>query len=302
MEKLWFSVDISIDNDFLKDILIASLFEMGATGVEDLDDSFFYTEDEVNEQKGLRAFFEESKDLGFIKKEIARVLRDLEINLEEKDLIINYIAKENWREKWKESYRPIEAGDFMVIPIWEKEKILSENKFSDKIKIYIEPQMAFGTGTHETTQMMLEILTTTELEDKMIMDAGTGSGILAIAAAKKGAAKIFGYDIEQESIENSTLNSKYNDQEISFQLVDEKTYQKENFYDLVLANINTNVLVSLMKDFVKVLKNEGILVLSGILIEEKQKIIQALDNSAKYKIVAYHEKNEWCSFKLRIVK
>jgi len=164
----YYSIDINIQDEIFKDVITEYVFSIGCKGIEDLDETTF------EDAKGLRLFFEED-----INPEV--VIGKLKVFCSEKDIEgladikITNIPKINWREEWKKSYKPIDAGKFIVIPSWQTVE-------SDKEKIFIEPKMAFGTGTHETTKLMLEQISKFELKGKKVFDAGSGSGILSIGA------------------------------------------------------------------------------------------------------------------------
>ena len=308
-----FSVIISSEelsnNELNKELLTAYAFDIGSEGVEDLDESYFIEGEEdsdENTKSGLKIFFanrsESIEDLNLFKEKIItdimlflkaglKFLNEEGINHE-----ITDIEKQNWRENWKENFQPMVYDKFLVLPIWLKDNENIENK----IKILIEPKMAFGTGTHETTGLMLDMIGSLDLEDKVVFDAGTGSGILAIASVKVGAIKVEAVDIDIESIDNTKENCVYNEVEekVNVSFTSDESYQDKESFDIVLANINRKVLLDLFEGFFNITKRDGFIILSGILIEEKKHIISRIDSYIDLKIVDYKEKNEWCSFKI----
>ena len=290
----WYSIEVNISDKIVKDLLSAYAFEIGCQGMEDLDERVFLDGSE-EQQSGLKLHFSQETDYKEIVKLLTEHIASLEMGVDIDSLMfkIEEIEKQNWREQWKVNYKPIDVGDFMVLPIWLKDTV------TDKIKILIEPKMAFGTGTHETTGMMLDMISRTDIEEKKVLDAGTGSGILAIACAKKGASKITAVDIEEESIDNSKENAEYNSvlEKIEIKLADDNTYANENIYDIVIANINRVVLIELMDNFYKVAQKGATILLTGILIDEKQLIYNKIDKVGGMKQVDYIEKNEWCCMK-----
>lgn len=290
----WYSIEVNISDKIVKDLLSAYAFEIGCQGVEDLDERVFLDGSE-EQQSGLKLHFFKEADYKEIVKLLTEHIASLKMGIDIDSLMfkIEDIEKQNWREQWKVNYKPIDVGDFMVLPIWLKDTE------TDKIKILIEPKMAFGTGTHETTGMMLDMISRTDIEGKKVFDAGTGSGILAIACAKKGASKITAVDIEEESIDNSKENAEYNSvlEKIEIKLADDNTYASESIYDIVIANINRTVLIELMDNFYKVAQKGATILLTGILIDEKQLIYNKIDKVGGMKQVDYIEKNEWCCMK-----
>ena len=290
----WYSIEVNISDEIVKNLLSAYAFEIGCQGMEDLDERVFLDGSE-EEQSGLKLHFPQETDYKEIIKLLTEYIVSLKMGIDINSLMfkIEEIEKQNWREQWKVNYKPIDVGDFMVLPIWLKDTE------TDKIKILIEPKMAFGTGTHETTGMMLDMISRTDIEGKKVFDAGTGSGILAIACAKKGASKITAVDIEEESIDNSKENAEYNSvlEKIEIKLADDNTYADESIYDIVIANINRVVLIELMDNFYKVAQKGATILLTGILIDEKQLIYNKIDKVGGMKQVDYIEKNEWCCMK-----
>jgi len=309
-----FAVIISSDeisgNELNKELLTAYVFEIGSEGVEDLDESYFIEGEEdsdENTKSGLKIFFSnKSKTIeafnsfkeSLISKIKLYLKDDLRFsNIEKVNYEIADIEKQNWRENWKENFKPMNYDKFLVLPIWLKNEVNPENK----IKILIEPKMAFGTGTHETTGLMLDFIATLDLTGKQVFDAGTGSGILAIASVKSGAIKVDAVDIDDESIDNTKENCLYNDvtDEVVVSFTSEESYSKKEYYDVVLANINRTVLLDLFNGFHYITKESGFIILSGILIEEKKYIFNKIESYKNLEIVDYKEKNEWCTVKIK---
>lgn len=198
---------------------------------------------------------------------------------------------EPWHLSWKDNFSPIYIRDkIAIIPDWEKDAL----NYDHVIKI--RPGMAFGTGHHETTFLMLEALLKYNISGKSLLDLGTGSGILAIAAESLGAKQIIGleYDpvCEENFIENIELN---NMSEINFVKGDATTWIDFNF-DIVLANINRNILL----DIIPNMKNaNGIIILSGLLINDENIIRQACDDNG-LNVKAVNLKGEWISMELAV--
>ena len=193
------------------------------------------------------------------------------------------IADQNWMEAWKQHYKPILIGERLVIlPAW------MDSPEPSRVAIKIDPGMAFGTGTHPTTQLCLELMEEwfnqykIQNQSKNVIDIGCGSGILSIAALKLGASQALGVDIDTESINNSRENAKSN--EVGDELIlgvgsvqeilDGKfAFKKAR---LVMANILAPVIVRLFDTGLADLMDEhGAIILSGILFEQEQSVIEA---------------------------
>jgi len=197
------------------------------------------------------------------------------------------IADQNWMEAWKQHYKPILIGKrLLILPAW------MESPDPNRIAIKIDPGMAFGTGTHPTTQLCLELMEKVfeergKMKDSFVLplsciDVGCGSGILSIAAIKLGAAKVLGVDIDEESVKNSRENADTN--EVGDELilgmgsVNEILAGKFAFKKapLVVANILAPVIVRLFEaSLADLIEDEGAIVLSGILYEQEQSVIEA---------------------------
>lgn len=235
-----------------QDSVIAELLELGFQGFEQRPESLhiFIAESEfTNELKS--ACFEALEEFGDVD-----------------DLVGEIIIHEpqNWNETFEKSIKPITVGSFFIYPTWSEEDCPE-----DKIPIIIDPKMSFGTGYHETTQLMLHALTEIELTEKTILDVGTGTGILAIAAIKLGAKQSFGFDIDEWSAINAQENAIQNGVIDSFTIAQggfETLENKSSSFDIVIANINRSVLLGLKQELVNSVSPNGYLLVSGILTTE----------------------------------
>lgn len=206
------------------------------------------------------------------------------------------IEEEDWRYVWRKFYKPIKVGKFVVIPKWIDYK-LSDGEYP----IYIEPGMAFGTGEHETTKNMLRLLSDNEICGKVVADVGTGSGILGIGALKLGAKFCYMYDIDSQCIETALQNAELNgatDCEIACCDLFEKGIEK---VDVVVANITADVLVHLAESINQIVKEDGIVLLSGILDISLDNVIKTYEN-AGFKVVNQINDKEWYALKLELKK
>lgn len=214
---------------------------------------------------------------------------------------ISELKTTDWRDKWKDSFKPIETKSYIVCPPWEKKMI------DGKKTIIIEPAMAFGTGQHETTQICLELLEKCLNEKKnvselSVMDLGTGSGILAIAACKSGVTKIDALDIDEDSVKACGVNAELNSIQFDAYKSDLSSYlekEKSKTYDLILANILLPVLLKSLSDMARVTKNGSELILSGLIVSQKEEMLEACEYFG-FVLIEERVKADWLG--LRVVK
>ncbi|GAB4036398.1 50S ribosomal protein L11 methyltransferase [Spirosoma jeollabukense] len=240
------------------DILTAELAELGF-------ESFVETD------AGLNAYITEPDfDEKAVQELIAKYDSQTAIAYE-----VSSLEKRNWNAEWERDYEPIEVASQVRV---RASFHTMEARF--RYDIIINPKMSFGTGHHETTAMMLEQQLSLDFADKAVLDVGSGTGILAVLAAKMGAQNVLAFDIEEWAVENARENAELNDcpQVTVFQgaIAD---VDPSNRYDIVLANINRNVLLAEIPMYTNLLKAEGYLVVSGFYEHDapdiQQKAIEA---------------------------
>lgn len=195
----------------------------------------------------------------------------------------------NWNEEWEQNgFRPIEIGNRLCVHD-SRHEIAEGYEFDIKIN----PQQAFGSGSHQTTSMILQYLMDENLEGKRVLDAGCGTGILAIMASMRGADNAFAYDIDEWSVRNTELNLSLNNIH-NVEVVEgyADVLKTQTPFDLILANINRNILIQDMAAFTSVLKKGGKLVLSGFYTSD---IPLMLETTQKYGLQhnITSEKDEW---------
>ena len=205
----------------------------------------------------------------------------------------------DWNEQWEqEGFEPIVIGDNQII-IHDGRHLPEQS--TAQIAIEIDAHLAFGTGTHETTQMVCATLLEESLNDKNILDAGCGTGILGIAALKLGAKSVTAYDIDEWSADNTRHNAVINqvDEHLKIHCGDASLLDTfEERYDYVLANINRNILLNDMERFRKVMKPQGTLILSGFYTED----IPLLESKGKelgLNLIRQRENNHWACILMR---
>ena len=184
------------------------------------------------------------------------------------------VSEEDWSTSWKKYYHPIQVSDRLTIcPSWEE----YEKKSPDEIVLRMDPGMAFGTGTHDTTLLCLRALQAALTPEKSVLDVGTGSGILAIGAALLGAGEVYGCDIDENSVriagENAALNGV--GERITFRQGD-LARDVDGQYDVVTANIVADIILRLIDDIPRVMKPGGTFIASGIIEEREDEILQKL--------------------------
>ena len=196
----------------------------------------------------------------------------------------------DWKDKWKEYFKPFRVSKSIVIkPTWET----YEAKEGDLV-LEIDPGMAFGTGTHETTSMCIEMIEKYMKRGDKVLDAGCGSGILAIAAALLGAEKALGVDIDETAVEVANKNIAENDvSHIASAKYGDITKGVDFKGDLVVANLMAELICMLSPDVPAHLKDGGLFISSGILKEKENMVKKALEK-AGFVIVEIEEKGEWC--------
>lgn len=189
------------------------------------------------------------------------------------------IQEENWMEAWKQHYRPIKVGEkLLILPAWV------ENPHPERIPIKIDPGMAFGTGTHPTTQLSLQLLESYIQSGQAVLDIGSGSGILSIAARKLGADPVYGVDISDQIIESARENARINQLEgqVGFARGSVGEVKAGVFpirqAPIVIANILAHILIRLLEDgMAGLVAPGGVLLLSGILDEKEADMLAALE-------------------------
>ena len=255
------------------EILMAELIEIGF-------DSF------TEEHDGILAYIQQE----FFKEE---ELKEVQL-LQNQEVKISYTFQEmpniNWNEEWEKNFSPINVEDQVSIRAeFHKNQNLPH-------EIIIQPKMSFGTGHHATTYLMIQQMLDMDLANKNILDMGCGTSVLAIFAKQQGAGKTVAIDIDEWSVENSIENAARNNVELEISQGTAENLGSENF-DVILANINRNILISDIPTYVSVLNKGGQLLLSGLCFFDVDDILEVCTKqnlSLKKKI----QREEWVSLLL----
>jgi len=203
------------------------------------------------------------------------------------------VADADWTELWKEHYKPIRVGKrLIVVPVWLKPELDSND-----VPVYMDPGMAFGTGTHPTTQLCLALIEDHIKPNDNVLDVGCGSGILSIAAAKLSASSVLAIDIDSAAVHATNENANANGvaAKITAQLGSLSNIQlPTSNFNLTIANILARVIIKLLDEegLANTIQRNGILILSGILEEQADNVIAALDKHG-LKVIDKRQSGEW---------
>ncbi len=206
------------------------------------------------------------------------------LELEMKD-----VDEEDWSNAWKKYYHPVQVGEHLVVcPSWE-----AYDRQPDDVVLTLNPGMAFGTGTHDTTRLCMELLEKYITPQDTVLDVGCGSGILAITAALLGANKIIGCDIDEVAVkvagENAALNGVQD--RIAFHQGD-LTSQVEGSFQIICANIVADVIIRLSEDAGRYLAKDGIFITSGIIDTREQDVLNALEQNG-FQVIERRTSGGW---------
>lgn len=263
------------DQDYHQDLLIATLGEIGFDTFEETDFGFkaYIISDKLDEEQ--------------VKEVLKPYYEQFSFSYE-----VNLIPQKNWNEVWESNFEPIQIKDQVNV-----RANFHQPNTDFKYEIVIDPKMAFGTGHHQTTAMIMEYLLETDLNEKAVLDMGCGTGILAILASKLGAKSLVAIDYDDVCYESTLENSAVNDCENIKALCGSKEAIPNELYDVILANINRNILIDQMENYAKVLKDDGEIFFSGFYEEPDLEIIE--NEAAKFglKYISHKKTDLWVAAK-----
>ena len=215
-------------------------------------------------------------------------IKELGISVGEGKVESEVKYEKDWADTWKQYYKPVLVGERIVVkPIWEE----YEPK-GNELVVELDPGMAFGTGTHETTRMCIQALERYVSEDATVFDVGCGSGILAIAAAKLGAKLSVGVDLDPVAVESSKENVKYNNLNNIEILEGNLVEVIDGKADVVVANILAEIICILTDDVKRVLKDNGIFITSGIIHDRVDMVCEKLEATG-FEVIEKNRDGEW---------
>lgn len=294
----YFELQIKINPD-IEDIVSEFCFEMlPCEGVVLAEEAYKDLEMISTTEGTLKVFLtEEPKNLSDILKQERELLKSRGLSDEELgswEYVISNKPNEDWSKKWKEKWDITRVTDkIVIVPDW-----LEYSPKVDEVVIRLEPGCAFGTGTHQTTQLCMKAIEKYMQKGAKVADIGMGSGILAICAKKFGASYAYGCDNDETVIDVAKENAIKNNAECSFEL---NTADKVNEkFDFVLANILHNVLAEIMGDLKNIMNDNAIMVLSGILDEKKPVVLEAIKKYNLQLIEEAHQ-DQWVALIVRKV-
>lgn len=205
------------------------------------------------------------------------------------------VDDEDWKDKWKEYFKPAKVTETLVVkPTWET----YEKTGSEKV-IELDPGMAFGTGTHETTTMCMELMEHYLKEGQSVLDIGCGSGILSIAAAFLGSSRVLGIEIDPDAVRTARENVSANGVSEWIEIREgDLTKDVDEKADLIVANLIAPLVIQLAEPAAEHLNASGVFISSGILTERKEEVEKAI-REAGFKILEIREKGEWCAIAAR---
>ena len=273
MKYYEFKFTFEPQNDIISDILMS---ELGDAGFE----SF------LNEDSVLKAYIQQSI---YNEKTLKDTLKNFPIDVDVIKYTFSEAEDKNWNEEWEKNFfQPIIIGTQCAIHSTFHKDIPKVD-----YDIIINPQMAFGTGHHETTSLIINELLKTDLKDKAVLDMGCGTSILAILAHKRGAHPITAIDIDSWCVENSKDNCELNGiKDINIKLGNADILSQEKPFDLIIANINRNILLNDMEKYCEVLNEGGTLLMSGFYTQDIS-ILEEKAKALRMKTIRTNSKNNW---------
>lgn len=253
-----------IANEYQQEELIALLDDFNPSGFEQTDEA-------------LKAYFE---DKDFQQDGILKILEGYDYRFAE-------IEEQNWNAVWEQNFQPVVVEDFCAVRAHFHEPITTVEH-----EIIITPKMSFGTGHHATTYMIMQQMRSMDFRNKSVFDFGTGTGILAILAEKLGASNIAAIDVDDWSIENAKENFERNNcHKISVSL---SSILPDEAFDIVLANINRNVILSYISHLNEIVKSHGFVLFSGLLVADEEEIKKAAEQNG-FHFLKRMERGGWIS-------
>lgn len=305
MDGTWIEVRVITKSEALEPVSgIFYSLDCKGVAIEDPEDilgreqgplTWDFADINVLEHKGkvavVKAYFAEEDNieeiLGYVNEKLVE-LKEMGIDLGEAKVEHEKMYEEDWANTWKQYYKPSKVGEKIVVkPIWEE----YEEKEGELV-VNLDPGMAFGTGTHETTRMCIQALEKYVKEESTVFDVGCGSGILAIAAAKLGAKLAVGVDLDPVSVESSIENVGYNNLNNIEILHGNLVEVIDGKADIVVANILAEIICILTDDVKRVMKDGGVFITSGIIHDRVDMVCEKLEATG-FEVIEKNRDGEW---------
>lgn len=301
MDK-WQEIEVTVVRD-LEELVSNLLIETGSQGVA-ISDTADYLEQEnrfgeifldveQSEQIVVTGYYPDTMDLVQVRQQIEQGLADLQVA--DATISVQDLAEEDWADNWKKYYEPARiTHDLTIVPSWTDYEVGASEKV-----IRLDPGMAFGTGTHPTTKMSLFALSQVLRGGETVLDVGTGSGVLSIASSLLGAKEVFAYDLDDVAVRVAEENIALNQTVANIQVATGDLLKGvEQEADVIVANILADILVNLTEDAYRLVKDEGYLIMSGI-ISDKWEMVKTSAERAGFFLETHMIQGEWnaCVFK-----
>ena len=305
MDGTWIEVRVITKSEALEPVSgIFYSLDCKGVAIEDPEDilgreqgplTWDFADINVLEHKGkvavVKAYFAEEDNieeiLGYVNEKLVE-LKEMGIDLGEAKVEHEKMYEEDWANTWKQYYKPSKVGEKIVVkPIWEE----YEEKEGELV-VNLDPGMAFGTGTHETTRMCIQALEKYVKEESTVFDVGCGSGILAIAAAKLGAKLAVGVDLDPVAVESSIENVGYNNLNNIEILHGNLVEVIDGKADIVVANILAEIICILTDDVKRVMKDGGVFITSGIIHDRVDMVCEKLEATG-FEVIEKNRDGEW---------
>lgn len=305
MEGTWIEVRVITKSEALEPI--SGIFyglDCKGVAIEDPNDilgreqgplTWDFADINILEHKGkvavVKGYFSEEDNIDDViayVKERVEELKESGLDVGEGTVEAEKMFEEDWANNWKKYYKPTKVGEKIVVkPIWEEYDAQGE-----ELVVELDPGMAFGTGTHETTRMCIQSLEKYVKEDSTVFDVGCGSGILAIAAAKLGSKMAVGVDLDPVAVESAKENVGYNNLENIQILYGNLVEVIDGKADIVVANIIAEVICILTEDVKRVLKDNGYFITSGIIHDRVDMVTKKLEETG-FEVIEINKDGEW---------
>ena len=305
MEGTWIEVKVITKSEALEPI--SGIFyglDCKGVAIEDPQDilgreqgplTWDFADINVLEHKGevavVKGYFSQDQEINQLVEYITKkvnAIKELGIDVGQGLVKSEELHEEDWANNWKKYYKPSKIGEIIVVkPIWE-----DYSKKDGEIVIDLDPGMAFGTGEHETTRMCIQALEKYVKKDSVIFDVGCGSGILAIAAAKLGAKKSIGVDLDPVAVESAKENVAYNNVNNIEILEGNLLDVVKGKADIVVANIIAEIICILTEDVSKAINQGGYFITSGIIHDRVEMVTTKLEECG-FEVIKINKDGEW---------